>query len=360
MRRKPAFQIVASLALLFALACTCSNLTGLIATATPIPTDTSTPTATSTPTRTPTPTPTPTRTPTATPLPKPGDVLFHDIFIDNSSDWTIFDQNDAEGGVAGGSYVLTVKASGKVFWANPDPSLFQAQDQDISFETTLIDGRNNNVSMGALCRYVDNNNFYMFQITGDGQYEIEKVVNGSRTTLIDWTPSREIVAGRSTNLIQIICSGDALVFAVNGVVLAAIEDRDLTEGSVALVAGTFSQPNVTVAFDNLTVKVAPEVDLRALATNTPRPQGGGETPGITIVNSASFGVRVAVWGPASLQIDVSPGQTVILQAPAGTYGWQVFANGCQLTPTNNLVVDPGVQVFIVPASGSCGYAVSSR
>ena len=72
----------------------------------------------------------------------------------------------------------------------------------------------------------------------------------------------------------------------NGTVISALEDNSITDaGGIAMVAGTFKQPNVTVAFDNLTVKVAPKVDVTAVATSTPRPAGGGEKPGITITKT---------------------------------------------------------------------------
>ena len=362
MRSRSAIQTVVTVAVLLSLSCTCSALSALApATETPTPTNTPAPADTRAPTDTPVPTDTPIPTATFTPVPNPGDVLLHDIFTDNGNNWQTFSDAEADGGFANGSYVLNVKAAGKFRWVLQDPSVVNARDVDISFEVTLTDGRNNNASMGAICRYQEASNFYLFQISGDGYYSIAKVIDGNVTMLVDWTASRDIVPGKQTNVIQIICSGNALVLAANGTVLSALEDNSITDaGGIALVAGTFKQPNITVAFDNLTVKVAPKVDVTAAATSTPRPAGVGEKPGITIANGVSFGVRIAVWGPASLQIDIPAGQTVILQAPTGIYGWQVFANGCQLTPTNNLDVNPGAQVFIVQDSSQCGYAVSSK
>ena len=365
MNAKSVSRILGVGAVMFSLACTCNILNVLQPTPTPTPTHTPTPTDTPEPTSTPKPTntPRPTNTPppTPTPVPRPGDVILREQFDDNANGWDTFDGDEAAANLADSQFELAVKVEKKIYWVVPQDFAASLTDVDMTFDVELIEGQSNNSSFGGICRYVDNRNFYIFQISGDGLFTIQKVVDGQALALQDWKRSTAIRTGKQVNTLQIICSGKVLQFLANDTVLATVQDSTFTAGRIALVGGTFSQPNVMVTFDNLLVRVAEEIRADP-PTRTPAPStgGGGGFKGIRIVNRVSFSVIVAYWGPASQQVDVPAGQTVTVDAPSGSYGWQVFGNGCQLQATSNLNVSPGATITVAPASGQCGYAVSAK
>lgn len=109
---------------------------------------------------------------------------------------------------------------------------------------------------GIICRYLDDNNFYVFQIAQDGTYQILKVRGGGGEALVDWTESEHIRTGPgAANHLSVTCNNDRLVFNVNGEVLALITDpQPLYHGDVAFYAATGETPGIIVTFDNLVVK----------------------------------------------------------------------------------------------------------
>lgn len=250
-------------------------------TATPTPTQTSTPTLTPTPTRTSTPTRTPTNTntptPTATPTPQVGDALFSETFSQNANGWNTTSDSEAASAIGNGVLTMEVKQPDLFFWVHPDAEF---SDIDLAFDAALVEGRNSNSMFGAICRYQDRNNYYLFQLTADGYYSIFRYVNNDFQAIVDWTASSAILTGKKTNTVRVICTGDMLQLAINNRVLATKKDAQFTDGSFALVAGAFSAPNspTTYAFDNVTVRVPPPAEALALP---PATTGGGTGGGST-------------------------------------------------------------------------------
>jgi hypothetical protein len=91
-------------------------------------------------------------------------------------------------------------------------------------------------------------------ITADGYAAIRKRLQGGELTYIaEWTESPVINQGDATNLLRAECVGDRLALFANGVLLLEVFDADLPAGDVGLLAGTFSEPQVEVLFDNFVV-----------------------------------------------------------------------------------------------------------
>ena len=101
----------------------------------------------------------------------------------------------------------------------------------------------------------DADHFYRFSISGDGYYSVSKYDGGEWVALGgDWTPSEAIRLGAVANLLEVVCQGATMTFAVNGVQLAQVEDSSYSRGDIGLYAGTFFEPDVEVQFDNLRVE----------------------------------------------------------------------------------------------------------
>lgn len=371
------------LSVLLAATLACNSLAA--ATPTPAPTDTPAPTNTSTvaptatkpPTSTPQPTRTASPTRTATPIPQPGDVLLTDSFDSAASnDWGVWRDGGSVSEVSGGVLSLQVKERNVFYFSYAARRL---EDVDMTFTATLESGAASNTMLGGQCRIKDDNNFYLFAISGTGNYTIVKYVDDEYKALVSWTASNAIQTGKASNTLRIICAGDVLQFWANGVRLVTVHDDEFTRGKIGLAAGTFDEakPNSEVSFDDLTVQLPDTEALASGQTDEAGTTGGGSTPKPTVAaaatkppagsgqgtlhvtNNVSFGVLIVVWGPGDFKIDAPPNQTYTSPLPIGSYGWQVFANGCQLTPTQNLNVNPEAWVTIEKYDNECGYQVYS-
>jgi len=111
-------------------------------------------------------------------------------------------------------------------------------------------------SYGVMFRVADDGQFYRFDITGNGLYVIERrAADGTWARLVpDWTPTAAINQGLNVaNRLKIIAAGSELAFYANDILLAQVSDTGLSEGQVALDAGSFGGETLQVSFDNLTV-----------------------------------------------------------------------------------------------------------
>jgi hypothetical protein len=111
-------------------------------------------------------------------------------------------------------------------------------------------------SYGVLFRMQDSQQFYRFEITGDGHYMLERRNgDGSWTRLLsDWSTSAAINQGlNAVNRLKIIASGAQITVYANDVLLEQLSDTAYATGQIALDAGSFADSNLQVAFDNLVI-----------------------------------------------------------------------------------------------------------
>ncbi len=215
--------------------------------------------------------------PTPSPIFAPTPVLvlaYEDDFSDQDSGWDdAFDKYTMKQ-YGRHKYHITVSASNLFAWglANRDLS-----DFILEVEATHEKGSFNS-SYGIIFRLQDAQNFYRFDVSGDGFYLLSKFVDGQWETLVDWTESPSINQGQTTNVLKVACQASRIGIYSNGQLLAEVEDRSFSHGDIGLFAGTFSDPEVHISFDNLKVW-APRGTLIALRpkatplppTDTPQP-----------------------------------------------------------------------------------------
>jgi hypothetical protein len=112
-------------------------------------------------------------------------------------------------------------------------------------------------SFGVLFRMQNPNQFYRFEITGNGMFMLERR-NGDGTWtrfLEDWVDSSAIRQGyNEVNRLKIRAIGPNISIFANDMLLFQGSDSAYTSGTIALDAGTFTQPGLQVAFDNLEVR----------------------------------------------------------------------------------------------------------
>jgi hypothetical protein len=103
---------------------------------------------------------------------------------------------------------------------------------------------------GILCRIKNSDNYYLLRIDENRSFSIMKKENGQWNILKDWQKSNDIPpAGQAMTLVA-RCAGNTLSLGVNDKLLAEVTDSTFSAGQVALMAGTYDNPGVAVAFGN--------------------------------------------------------------------------------------------------------------
>ncbi len=191
-------------------------------------------------------------------------LVYEDDFSDSFGGWD--DAFDAYTRKVYGNnrYQIEVQASNLVAWglANRDVA-----DFEIEVEARQEEGDEKS-SYGLLFRFQDRDNFYRFDISGDGFYLLSKFVNGDWVTLVDWTESEFINKGSAGNILKVSAFGPNIVVYVNGQQLAAATDNTLTHGNFGFFAGTFSEPFTWVSYDNLKMWTPPGEEITRIPTAT--------------------------------------------------------------------------------------------
>ena len=176
---------------------------------------------------------------------------FHETFDDARNGWTLVQNNQAEIAITDGQLRITVKQPDSLAWSVAAGKTFG--DLTLDVDATPLAGPDDN-DYGVIVRRVDDDNFYRFEISGDGYYNIQKRQKGKWQKLIaDWMESSAIHTGAATNHLRVTCAGRTLTFFVNQVQVAQITDDAFARGEVGVLAGTLTEPGVQVAFDNVQV-----------------------------------------------------------------------------------------------------------
>jgi hypothetical protein len=184
--------------------------------------------------------------------PGSGSVLFQDDFSDTGSGWL---QGQDEIGIAeytqeGFRIFVSSDLAGKISILR----LQSFEDVRLEVDATKIGGPDDN-DYGLVCRYVDENNFYFFEISSDGYSGIGKYKDNQLVMIgaVQMQPSEAIVQGAATNRLRADCVGTTLTLYVNGTQVAQGSDTDFTKGEVGLIAGTFETPGADIFFDNFSI-----------------------------------------------------------------------------------------------------------
>lgn len=183
------------------------------------------------------------------------DVLFHDQFVaGQTGNWVL--EGDAAGraSIVSEQLHLQVNTPATLQFATLAEPTFT--DFVLEVDARLIAGDLQS-SYGVLLRMQDSARFYRFEITGNGLYMVERRNgDGSWTRFVqDWAETTAVNQGFSVvNRLRVEAVGATMRFYVNGTLLHLVTDAQYAAGTIALDAGTFGQPGLEVAFDNVVVK----------------------------------------------------------------------------------------------------------
>jgi hypothetical protein len=176
---------------------------------------------------------------------------FYESFDDARNGWTLAQSQQADIDITSGQLRIAVKKPDSLAWSVAAGKTFGNVTLDV--DATPLAGPDDN-DYGVIVRHVDDQNFYRFEISSDGYYNVQKRENGQWHNLTaDWVESNAIRKGAATNHLRVVCAGATLTFYVNQVGLLQVTDYSFKRGAVGVLAGTLAEPGVQVAFDNLLV-----------------------------------------------------------------------------------------------------------
>jgi len=183
--------------------------------------------------------------------------LFEDEF-DGQKDcgWVTYNRGGATVEIADGAMQISTSQPGQIWWSNPGQDF---DDQIITAEARQVDGPDDN-AYGLICRYQNEENFYLFLVSGDGYYAIGKYQSGSDeveylTADKQFQPSDAINQGNATNRIEAGCIGNELSLAVNGLSLLTVTDPTFVTGDIGVAASTLQPGTSLIEFDNIRVRL---------------------------------------------------------------------------------------------------------
>ena len=187
-----------------------------------------------------------------TPVPA-NNVLMVDDFSSPRNAWLSEVTEQAEKGYEDGEFHITVYQPEYSTWSNPNPPRDFA-DFALEVDARRVSGPLNN-EFGVLVRYQpETDAFYLFAISSDGFYSVEKYQADKWQQLVKWTESAAIRQGDAVNRLRVTGQGAKMRFFVNGEPLTQVEDASFRSGSIGLLASAAEKGGVTVAFDNLRVR----------------------------------------------------------------------------------------------------------
>jgi len=179
--------------------------------------------------------------------------LFFDDFSETKNGWDRFSGKIGSTDYKNKTYQITVNEPNTDLFANP-AKLYK--DTIIEVTAARIGGPDNN-SFGVICRFQDEKNFYAAQISSDGYAGIFRMKDGIYKLLGQdaMIPVPAILGGSAVNTIHLECIGRSLALAVNGAPVDAREDKSFENGDVGLIAGSFEEAGVVIAFDDFMVSL---------------------------------------------------------------------------------------------------------
>ena len=256
-------------------------------------------------------------------------IAYEDNFNDPNSGWGEGRNESVEGGYLGGEYRMLVKATNWFMRRNETPSY---SDFDARVRARY-EGGTLTKSYGLIFRFVDGDNFYVFEINpSSGKYQFRKREGGTWAKVIDWTPSSHINLGTTTNVLRVIGRGSRFELYVNSQFLEPAVDQTFTVGRIGLLASNGEDPNgVEIFFDDLSVREPAPLSPPTIAGSTP------QTPTEALVASSETCRAVVPPDDAIQECSVEaigPGRfTASIRAGGDEgFGWRVQVNAARRLP----------------------------
>jgi hypothetical protein len=187
----------------------------------------------------------------------PGILFFDDFNGEFDCGWAAYNRGGGAAAIENSAMQLSVNQPGQIWWTNPGRDF---DDVTITAEARQVEGPNDN-AYGLICRYQNEENFYVFLISGDGYYAIGKYQSGSKNVVYlteneQFQRSDAINTGVASNEMRVACIGNELSLEVNGAPLLTVTDPTFVTGDIGVAASTLVGGTAVIEFDDVQV-VAP-------------------------------------------------------------------------------------------------------
>ena len=178
-------------------------------------------------------------------------VLVDDFSLQN---WRTFSVENgiSYGEYQGEQYHFHLEGVQKLLWVTSGEVYASDVIVEADITPTVASSPGNNY--GLICRFEDNDNFYLLVYNNEGSAGIAKIKNGDIITLEPFKMAFPALSPHSTHRASAECVGSVLRLYIDGKEVLTAYDNDFIAGDVGFVAGTFNNPPADVLFDNLVVR----------------------------------------------------------------------------------------------------------
>jgi len=202
------------------------------------------------------------------------DPTFYDEFRRADENWSAATSDGVAFSVQNRAFQFQIEEANTIDWSsNSAITDLGLTDYLVEVDAALIEGPTDGY-YGLQFRQTDDANFYRFVISA-GAYRLSKVVNDELITLIDWTDTAALTAEEADPAwarLGVMVQGSTITLLINDTPVAQVQDDTFSAGSVTLVAGTFAESGLVVAFDNLELwPLTTEAIAAVTATPVPTP-----------------------------------------------------------------------------------------
>jgi hypothetical protein len=185
---------------------------------------------------------------------EPGILFIDDFSGEQTCGWVTYNRGGGIAAIENETMQITAAQPGQIWWTNPGQNF---TDVIISAEARQVSGPNDN-AYGLICRYQNEDNFYVFLVSGDGYYAIAKYQSGVDSVIYltedqQFQPSDVINQGVATNKLEARCIGSQLSLIVNDTTLVTVTDPTFVIVDIGLAASTLQPGTTVIQFDNVQV-----------------------------------------------------------------------------------------------------------
>ena len=165
----------------------------------------------------------------------PDDWFFYDDFSTFDNGWDEIQTEKSNAGYhEGGTYGFYFNI-GKIIRSVRTPlnDLGMLDDIEVAFSANSPEGSG---FYGAICRFQDDDNYYMAIISDDGTYSLAKRSGGEFTMFVD---AQALPGYQPLDLLRLRCEGDSISLYVDDLYAGGFNDSEFPSGYTGIVAGTF-------------------------------------------------------------------------------------------------------------------------
>lgn len=194
---------------------------------------------------------------------------YEESFADGDGGWDVFQTDHVFSRHTEDGLVITVDAPQIL-----GSSVFPRVVNDFYMEVDIAHlAGPTDAEVGVVFREVDSTNYYFYAINHDGYFSLWRKRSDEWQAVADWELSTALATGDGArNTLGLLAQGERIVLLANDVVLSEVTDAAFSSGTIALLVGTFDEPDAEIAFEGVYIW-----DLEMQAPSLPPAQRDDDT-----------------------------------------------------------------------------------